>query len=710
MKFKSLSYIALSFFIFKNYGISFEKRPPVNISGELCELTQSLKTGLNCNSAGCLYVPSNYSRASSESPLLYIRGLKQDPAPTTQALFEGQYNLGKLNQIVFATASADATISKTDIECLKKLSKDNKINTAAHSAGYIGLEKNAEKLKGNVKNLYLLDNFYDPQGVKSSVSKINPDNCTGFVTPHNKNRYLSAKPSCEISQKGSDGEHVSAVIKTLGSGEKAIASKKEAPHSAPVTTTTKRAEAPSREPASHAIEPAKENVPPFSLDNNFAEYSSSLSLAQISAEKNKSQKDKFSALQEGVVDQYIHRSVQTLGCDNFKNTLFFNGARLAALGLKNEGNIILGDSKSHGLLSRLSYNVETWCRLSQKNDKESAYQNCVKSIYPELEELSKYFFNFSQNNQDLDSNGIYQNLKQESDNPDSFLAKKVSSIQNKIKANNLSFKCKTEEGLNPFAIKNEKVNPTGKYSSKPPRDSALKAKIIRAARETLKLEEEESKKARDALSVHNTSRGVFGRLRDRISRVFGSREGDEIDPDDLDPHNGYENARSKKKCYRYTHIALASAGLTNRWHVSGNGSARNATEEFIPNLKKEDGSPYFSPIYPDETKRKTMKRGDWGGGPQVKSPAANKLLMDNLNRDKQGVYLVVYDNPYKKSPGHIATIFYNEDKKQWEEYSDYMAPVQGYSSRKSTYGYHYGGSPTNTIRAIYKLNDKEAKN
>jgi hypothetical protein len=105
-----------------------------------------------------------------------------------------------------------------------------------------------------------------------------------------------------------------------------------------------------------------------------------------------------------------------------------------------------------------------------------------------------------------------------------------------------------------------------------------------------------------------------------------------------------------------------------------------------------------------------MKRGDWGGGPQVKSPAANKLLMDNLNRDKQGVYLVVYDNPYKKSPGHIATIFYNEDKKQWEEYSDYMAPVQGYSSRKSTYGYHYGGSPTNTIRAIYKLNDKEAKN
>jgi hypothetical protein len=693
MKFKSLSYVALSFFIFKNIGFSQDRRPPVNISGELCELTQSLKTGLNCNSAGCLYVPRNYSRASSESPLLYIRGLKQDPAPTTQALFEGQYNLGKLNQIVFATASADTTISKTDIECLKKLSKDNKINTAAHSAGYIGLEKNAEKLKGNVKNLYLLDNFYDPQGVKSSVSIINPDNCTGFVTPHNKSRYLSAQPSCEISQKSSDGEHVSAVIKTLGSGEKEIASKKEAPHSAPVTTTSKRAEAPSREPASHAVEPAKENIPPFSLDNNFAEYSSSLSLADNSAKKNKSQNDKFLALQEGVVDQYIHRSVQTLGCDNFKNTLFFNGARLAALGLKNEGNIILGDSKAHGLLSRLSYNIETWCRLSQRLEKTSSFQKCVENIYPKMKELSEYFFNYSRENSSTDANLIYQNLKTEIDNPESLLSKKISDIQKNFKDSSLNLKCKTEDGLKPFAINNEKARPTGKYSSKPPRDSALKAKIIRAARETVKLSKEESEKARNGLSVRNTSRGVFGRLRDKISTLFGSREGDEIDPDVLDPHNGYENARSRSLCYRYTHIALASAGLTDKWHVRPPGYAKDATRDFIPNLKKADGSPYFS----------EQVMFSKGSGPTVRTDAANKVMLNELNKDKQGVYVVVYDNP--SSPGHIGTVFYNEDKKQWEEYSDYMAPVFGQSSRSGGQSYRYGGRSSNKIKAIYKLND-----
>lgn len=710
MKFKCLNRIALSFFAFSILGFAQDKRPPININGELCKLisefTNSGKsTFFKCvENVGCLNVPKDYTLSSSEDPLLYIRGLKQDPAPTTRDLFHSQYNLGKLNQIVFATASADTSLSSQDIECLKNLSKNNKINVAAHSAGHVGLQKNAENLKGKVNSLFLLDNFYDPPGVKKSVSVIQPIKCSGFVTPHNQERLSSAKPDCNISYK-QKGEHETAVIKTLAAGVLASTPKADSSPETAMITVTKSAHKTDRSPAStpsggsHESHGSRQNAPeniPFSMDANFSEFSRSMSEAQNFAEKNSSQKnkDRFTALQEGVVDQYIHRSVQTLGCSNFNDALFFNGARLASLRLKNEGNIILGDAKNLGLLSRLSHNVDTWCKLNQKIEKSSSTQICIKTTYKHLKEVSEYFYNFSQQNPELDSNEkIYQKLKEEIENKDSTLSQKISLLKQTLKDNNVNISCKKEEGLNPFAIKNEKARPSGKYSQKPPRDSTLKAKIIRAARESVKLSKDESLKARNGLSVNNTSRGVFGRLRDKISTLFASREGDEIDPDILDPHNEYEKARSRSLCYRYTHIALASAGLTDKWHVRPPGYAKDATRDFIPNLKKADGSPYFS----------EQVMFSKGSGPTVRTDAANKLMLNELNKDKQGVYVVVYDNP--SNPGHIGTVFYNEDKKQWEEYSDYMAPVFGQSVRSSGQAYRYGGRATNKIKAIYKLND-----
>lgn len=212
MKYKSFVYIFYSIFLFK-IAFAQTKKPLVTINGQICRLTKLLKEGLNCNEAGCLNVPANYS---VQSPLLYIRGLKQSPAATTQELFNKEYNLGKLNQIVFTTASADTNISNEDIKCLQNLSRENKIDVAAHSAGYIGLEKNASNLSGKVRSLFLLDNFYDPQGIKSSVSKINAEQCSGFVTPHNRLRFLSIKPmKCQIESKKSNNDHVSGVIDTL---------------------------------------------------------------------------------------------------------------------------------------------------------------------------------------------------------------------------------------------------------------------------------------------------------------------------------------------------------------------------------------------------------------------------------------------------------------------------------------------------------------
>ena len=199
----------IQYFLFKT-SFSQTKKPLVTINGQICRLTKPLKEGLNCNEAGCLNVPANYS---VQSPLLYIRGLKQSPATTTQELFNKEYNLGKLNQIIFTTASADTNISNEDIKCLQNLSRENKIDVAAHSAGYIGLEKNALSLSGKVRSLFLLDNFYDPQGIKSSVSKIKAEQCSGFVTKHNKERYLKINDmKCTIDSKES---HISGVIETL---------------------------------------------------------------------------------------------------------------------------------------------------------------------------------------------------------------------------------------------------------------------------------------------------------------------------------------------------------------------------------------------------------------------------------------------------------------------------------------------------------------
>lgn len=433
----------------------------------------------------------------------------------------------------------------------------------------------------------------------------------------------------------------------------------------------------------------------FSIDNTFSEYLKGISEAQNSSSKGKSENNKFFAIQEGVVDQFIHRSVQMLGCENLKDSIFFNGARLASLRLKNEGNIILGDRKDFGLLSRLSYNVETWCRVNQKLEKNS-YQLCVKEVFTNLKDLSEYFFIFSQKNPELDTNEkIYQKLKKESENPESFLSKRVALLQSKLKETGLAVSCQSGKELKPFSIKNEKSKSTGKYSLKPPRDSQLKSKIIRAARETVKLTKEESLKARNSLSAQS-SKGFFGRMRDRISNLFAGKEGDEVDPSLIDPHNGYEGARSRSLCYRYTHIALASAGLTDKWLVQPPGYAKDATRDFVPNLKKPDGSQYF--------KEKALFKA--GAGPTVRTKAANDLLLGELNKDKQGVYLVVYDNP--GNPGHIGTVFYNEDKKQWEEYSDYMAPVFGQSTRGGGESYRYGGRATNKIKGIYKLNDDKA--
>ena len=435
----------------------------------------------------------------------------------------------------------------------------------------------------------------------------------------------------------------------------------------------------------------------FSMDDTFSEYLKAISEAKSSSSRGKveNKNDKFSAVQEGVVDQFIHRSVQTLGCENFKDSIFFNGARLAALNLKNEGSIILGDQKNLGLLSRLSYNVEMWCRVNQKLEKNS-YELCVKTSYRDFKELSEYFFNFSRKNPDLDTNEkIYQKLKEENQNPDSYLSNKIAKLQTNHKEGGFKVNCQSDKELNPFSIKNEKTKPTGKYSTKPPRDSQLKSKIMRAAREAVKLTKEESLKARDSLSSRNP-RGFFGRMRDRISNLFAAKEGDEVDPSLIDPHNGYEGARSRSLCYRYTHIALASAGLTDRWLVQPPGYAKDATRDFVPNLKKQDGSPYF--------KEQALFKA--GTGPTVRTKAANDLLLGELNKDKQGVYLVVYDNP--GNPGHIGTVFYNEDKKQWEEYSDYMAPVFGQSARGGGESYRYGGRSTNKIKGIYKLNDDKA--
>jgi hypothetical protein len=681
MKFKPLRYLILPLFLFTKISLCLDKSPSITTSGEICALTHSLNPGLNCNSAGCLNVPQNNTK-STNPPLLYIRGLKQDPAPRTEDLFTSQYNLGKLNQIVFATASSDIKISKKDLQCLQDLNTAKKIDVASHSGGYIGLEKNSDALKGNVNKLYLLDNFYNPEAVKNSVLTINPDQCSGFTTSHNLQRYNQISSNIKKCTINQDTGHVTGVIKTL--------SKKENLYSSNDTSRAIASEPVPRggtslaKTSSHGQGPTQETLSVSTPETNFDEYTKNLSDAQDYSKRNNNQrsKDNLLAFHENVTDQYIHRSVQSLGCSNFKDALLFNGSRLASLNLNeaSKKNIILGDSKKLGLLSRLNHNIVGWCRNTQ-GLKGKAANECEEKVFSILKDFSENFYK---------NNSSYQRIKQISQDPNSDLSKKISELERFLNSKNI--KCNREESLNVFSIKNEKAKPSGKYSDKPPRDSLLKAKIIRAARETVKLSKEESVKARNGLSS-NSSRGVFGRMRDKISSIFAGKEGDVIDSDLIDPHNNYENARSRSLCYRYTHIALASAGLTDKWLVRPPGYAKDATRDFIPNLKKVDGTPYFS-------EQVSFLKGN---GPTVRTDAANKLMLSELSKDKEGVYVVVYDNP--STPGHIGTVFYNEDKKQWEEYSDYMAPVFGQSSRSNGQTYRYGGRASNKIKAIYKLND-----
>ncbi len=201
---------------------------------------KNTSSSIDCSSfpkVGCLYFPGYLK--SKQPSLLYIRGLIQSKAKipqSTKNLFDSSegYNLKRVaesnGQIIFATHKSEVSIPSEVIQCLKKLSSTSDLDVASHSNGVLGIIKNQSVLKNGVRNLYLLDNFYVPEGMATAVDKIKAKNCSGFYTSHNSARLRKFQKSlaldCDIS-KATKG-HVGSVAPFLleRSGSSAGGSKK----------------------------------------------------------------------------------------------------------------------------------------------------------------------------------------------------------------------------------------------------------------------------------------------------------------------------------------------------------------------------------------------------------------------------------------------------------------------------------------------------
>jgi hypothetical protein len=160
---------------------------------------RSLAPGMNCNTfpEGCVYVPASVRTI----PLVYFRGLIQDaprnPPESTKALFDlnRRYRLKKAaddkGQIILATHKSTIAISTNTLRCLKSIGDTSSIDVASHSGGGVGLASSKSVLQGEVRHLYLLDNFYGRETLRAAVRKISPSSCSGFYTAHAL-RHISA--------------------------------------------------------------------------------------------------------------------------------------------------------------------------------------------------------------------------------------------------------------------------------------------------------------------------------------------------------------------------------------------------------------------------------------------------------------------------------------------------------------------------------------
>ncbi|MEZ4815553.1 MAG: hypothetical protein R3A80_10165 [Bdellovibrionota bacterium] len=185
------------------------------------------QTYCNIFPEGCLYVPS----AVTSQPLIYIRGLIQESprsAPeSTKYLFDshGTYHLNSVatanSQMILATHSHTTKISSSTLACLKTMNATSKVDVAAHSAGYSGLNASAGVLRGSVNKLSLLDCFYNTEMLLEAYNTIGARHCSGFYTDHTtrSGQSIVSNARSVVSKTGCDLEsrtgHVSSVRPVL---------------------------------------------------------------------------------------------------------------------------------------------------------------------------------------------------------------------------------------------------------------------------------------------------------------------------------------------------------------------------------------------------------------------------------------------------------------------------------------------------------------
>jgi hypothetical protein len=171
-------------------------------------ITLKAFAGLDCSKfselSGCLYKPE---KITSKKLLIYFRGHFESKAPPYPSTLKDRqrsikecldtYNLKIISEenemLILFSSVADHFFSVSDIEQILKEYELSEIIIASHSGSYRVLNTQI-KLLSQVKEIYLLDNFYASSEVANELGNMIKDlklNCRGFLTNHNLKRYIS---------------------------------------------------------------------------------------------------------------------------------------------------------------------------------------------------------------------------------------------------------------------------------------------------------------------------------------------------------------------------------------------------------------------------------------------------------------------------------------------------------------------------------------
>ena len=174
---------------------------------------------------GCVYVSPKAAADGSAPLFIYFRGWVSPyngSVPVAARLLSARtaftsYEMGRAadaaGAVMLVTGSSDAAVRDADIDALEKQvgRSFSRLILAAHSGGYVGIAASLPQ-KRAVARVIMLDDFYFDDGPDSLAKRVatlvgKGAACSGFYTPHNKDRWQQRfQPylTCAVDAFGKD--------------------------------------------------------------------------------------------------------------------------------------------------------------------------------------------------------------------------------------------------------------------------------------------------------------------------------------------------------------------------------------------------------------------------------------------------------------------------------------------------------------------------